>query len=119
MPEKTEFTKLKTGMMSPTGEFYPCDYMGHFQLADELYEYLHGGYTVTPEDDLVREGWTSIHRPKIYGCKYFFEFERHMTNEQKRNIKPVFEASREEIANWRDVGEELYDDFTELRTPLW
>lgn len=109
---KADFTELTTGFMSPTGEFYPCGYMEHLSLADEIYDELYPNtYTPDPEGELVKNGWVAIHRLTYIDFGYIFDINRHLTNEQKAVIRPVFESNREDILRYnREILELEFEE---------
>lgn len=39
---KQVFDKLGTGWLAPNGDWYPCEYMEHLRLADDLYVSMFG-----------------------------------------------------------------------------
>lgn len=95
--KKSIFDELKTGFMSPSGDFYETGYMEHLHIADELYEIIHNSACVSdPEEELMKEGWLSIHVLGILD-RFLFGFMGHLTSEQIRIIKPVVEENWDQI----------------------
>lgn len=95
--KKSIFDELKTGFMSPSGDFYETGYMEHLHIADELYESIHNSACVSdPEEELMKEGWLSIHVLGILD-RFLFGFMGHLTSEQIRIIKPVVEENWDQI----------------------
>ena len=47
-------TELHTGFLSPTGEFFPCGYMEHMEIADDiLYSLFPGQEFLDPEEEYL------------------------------------------------------------------
>ena len=96
--KKCDFTELHEGFLSPSGDFYPCEFQEHMKTADAILEEMHPGhYTISPQEDLKKQGWAIIHRNMPYR-KYLIFFERHLTSEQVRVLKPIVEAAPDEIS---------------------
>lgn len=93
---RCEFSKLALGMMDPEGRFYPCDYMEHMKLADEIIEEMSGAASVAldPEKELKLNGWLSIH---MLDYHFMFLWEGNLTPEQIRVIKPIVESDSERV----------------------
>lgn len=109
--KKPIFDELKTGFMSPSGDFYETGYMEHLHIADELYESIHGSSCVSdPEEELMKEGWLSIHVLRMFENGFLFGFMGHLTSEQIKIIKPVVEDNWNQIikSNRRELEIELY-----------
>ena len=101
MLKKAPFDRLETGYMSPSGEFYPVGYMEHLFAADEIYEYIHGGPApIDAEALLIKEGWLGVHKVTFIDHGYVFNFHRHLSPEQKRVVRPVFESERAKILSY-------------------
>lgn len=109
--KKSIFDELKTGFMSPSGDFYETEYMEHLYIADELYKSIHGLACVSDsEEELLKEGWLSIHTLMMIDHGFLFEFRGHLTSEQIRIIKPVVEENWNHIikSNRRELEIEFY-----------
>lgn len=109
--KKSIFDELKTGFMSPSGDFYETGYMEHLHIADELYKSIHDlAYVSDPEEELMKEGWLSIHVLGMPENDFLFKFKRHLTSEQIRIIKPVVEDNWSQIFkfNRRELEIEFY-----------
>lgn len=95
---KKPFDKLKTGWMSPDGDFYPCEYMEHISVAyeiwDKMYKDLFPDITCLLDQKLIEFGWCEIQVITFMEHGFLFNFARHLTPEQKRVIKPVFEENK-------------------------
>lgn len=109
--KKSIFNELKTGFMSPSGDFYETGYMEHLHVADELYGSIHDlAYMGDSEEELMKEGWLSIHVLRMFENGFLFGFKGHLTNEQIRIIKPVVEENWNQIikTNRRELEMEFY-----------
>lgn len=109
--KKSIFNELKTGFMSPSGDFYETEYMEHLHIADELYESIHGSACVSdPEEELMKERWLSIHVLTMFEHGFLFKFMGHLTSEQIKIIKPVVEDNWNRIikTNRRELEMEFY-----------
>lgn len=96
--KKSIFNELKTGFMSPSGDFYETGYMEHLHVADELYGSIHDLACMSdPEEELMKEGWLSIHVLIMFENGFLFKFMGHLTSEQIKIIKPVVED------NWNQI----------------
>lgn len=95
---KEPFDKLKTGWMSPDGDFYPCEYMEHisaaYEIWDKMYKDLFPDITCLLDQKLIEFGWCEIQVITFMEHGFLFNFARHLTPEQKRVIKPVFEENK-------------------------
>lgn len=98
--QKHKFTELDTGWMAPNGDFFRTGYMEHLAAADEIWRSIYGQNVFSPNDvdeQLVKLGWCEIHCLTFLEHGFLFHFERHLTEEQKQIIKPVFEKEKEKI----------------------
>lgn len=84
-------TGLHTGFLSPTGEFFPCGYMEHMEIADDiLYSLFPDQEFLDPEEELRKMGWVDIHvslLTKEYS--FYWHYYGHLSPEQKAIIKPI------------------------------
>ncbi len=119
---KTDFSDLNIfdishyGWMSPDGTFYHTKCMEHLSFAEKLATFLYGNDNVNErkEECLYAHGWLAIHPYGI--CEdYLFTWRGHLTEDQKRVIKPFAEKWGDNIANLtkRDLYEELELDMNE------
>lgn len=109
--KKSIFDELKTGFMSPSGDFYETGYMEHLHIADELYESIHNSVCVNdPEEELMKEGRLSIHVLRMFENGFLFGFMGHLTSEQIKIIKPIVEDNWSQIikSNRRELETEFY-----------
>ena len=99
--KKEPFDELKTGWMSPGGDFYPCEYMEHipaaYEIWDEMYKNLFPDITYLLEQKLIEFGWCEIQVINFMEHGFLFNFARHLTPEQKQVIKPVFEDNKHRL----------------------
>lgn len=51
---------MLSGWLSPTGEFHPCPYWGHIDLAYELLGDVEKTEN-TPDEELVKKGWIKLY----------------------------------------------------------
>ena len=110
MLKKESFNELKTGWLSPGGDFYLTEYMEHLGVADEIWYELYG--LPIPNDSdrrLVNLGWCEIQCMTFMEHGFLFNFERHLTPEQKMIIKPIFEDNKQRVlkSSRMDLEEEL------------
>ncbi len=100
MLKKCTLESFREGFLSPTGEFYSCEYGEHMEVADEIAAALYPDkYFYTPEEELRKQGWAIIKRYMPFR-KYFIAFDGHLTSEQIHVIRPVAEAHPDEIADF-------------------
>lgn len=110
MLKKESFTELNTGWLSPDGDFYPTGYMEHLAVADEIWNQL---YNEMPPNDVDRRlvdlGWCEIHCVTYLEHGFLFNFNRHLTPEQRKIIKPIFENNKHRIlkSSLMDLEEEF------------
>lgn len=108
--KKESFDELRTGWMSPDGDFYPTGYMEHLAVADEIWNELYNEEAPKDVDRrLVRLGWCEIHCMTFLEHGFLFNFERHLTPEQRFIIKPVFEDNKHRLikSNLSDLEAEF------------
>ena len=113
MLKKEVFDSPKAGWMAPDGTFFATEYMEHIATAREIYQLLNHGEEYIPEDadrQLVAAGWVSIHIVTFLEHGLILDYDRHLTAEQKREIKPVFEDFPDRFTKSAraDLEEELY-----------
>lgn len=113
--KKQPFTELRTGWMAPNGDFYPTAYMEHLSVAGELYEMITkqpSSSQAMPDAYLGLWGWCGIYLLTYMEHGYLFYYVNHLTPEQKRVIKPVFEKSKNSILkrSIQDLEDELYEN---------
>ena len=79
---------MKTGWLSPTGEWFPCPVYDHMYWARKL-----SGEDRRADDALINRRWVKISISQL-GCKEWrIYWHRHLglTPEQKQFLKPYFE----------------------------
>ena len=92
--DKQVFDKLDTGWLAPNGDWYPCEYMGHLGLADDLYVSMFGQWHPCSEQKLLEMGWVEVQLIRFDRPYFFFhqgDMYNHLTSEQIRTIKPIVE----------------------------
>ena len=94
MLDKQPFTELHTGWLALNGDFYPCDYMEHLVLADNLWGSMGQEWTPVVEQKLLEIGRLEIRCVTFleHGFLFHWDYEHgHLTPEQVRVIKPIVE----------------------------
>ena len=83
---------MKTGWLSPTGEWFPCPVYDHMYWARKL-----SGEDRRADDVLINRRWVKIsisqlgHKEwRIYWCRHL-----GLTPEQKQFLKPYFEPDND------------------------
>lgn len=79
---------MKTGWLSPTGEFIECDVCDHVYIAREL-----TGEGYHADDTLLKRGYVQISRSLMgnYEQKIYYDLHHNLTPEQTRFLRPYFE----------------------------
>ena len=109
--KKSIFSELKTGFISPNGDFYESGYMEHLYVADEIYQSIYGVACVSdPEEEIIKDGWLSIHFLGFLDNGFLFKFKGHLTSEQIRAIKPIIEDNWDRVikSNRLELEMEFY-----------
>ena len=91
---KQVFNKLDTGWLAPNGDWYPCDYMEHLALADDLWKSMGQAWVPDVEQKLLEMDWVEVQLVRFDRPYYFFHWDYehgHLTPEQVRVIKSVVE----------------------------
>ena len=82
---------MKTGWLSPTGEWYPCEVYEHIYYAKKL-----SGETHRADDALIARGWVKISISHWPMKRWSIWWRRwHLTPEQKRFLEPYFAPDSE------------------------
>lgn len=92
--DKQVFNKLDTGWLAPNDDWYPCDYMEHLALADDLWKSMSQEWTPNVEQKLLEMGWLEIQGVMFLEHGFLFHWDyrhRHLTSEQVHVIKPIVE----------------------------
>jgi hypothetical protein len=94
------------GWMSPEGKFYQTGCMEHLSFAREAAKTFYG--SILGADCLKDNGWLAIHPYGVFE-DYLFDWRGHLTEEQKRVIKPFVEKYQKWIGDItkQDLLEEL------------
>lgn len=77
------------GWMSPDGKFYYTCSMEHLSFAREVSNYLYK--SDAGDEALYAHQWLAIHPYGMCGSDYLFVWRGHLTEEQKRVVKPFVE----------------------------
>ena len=80
---------MKTGWLSPTGEWYPCPVYDHLTLARKLAD-----TTIRPDDVLIDRRWVKITISQLGRKEWriYWHNRLGLTPEQKQFLKPYFES---------------------------
>ena len=89
--DKQVFNKLETGWLAPNGDWYPCDYVEHLALADDLWKSMGQEWTPDVEQKLLEMGWLEIQGVPVLIRGFLFHFKQHLTPEQIQVVKPIVE----------------------------
>ena len=87
---------MKTGWLSPTGEFTECDVCEHVTIAKQLTK---EGYHA--DDILLKRGYVQISR-SLTGCReqrIYYDIHHSLTTEQIKFLRPYFENNDIPIDN--------------------
>lgn len=92
---------MKTGWLSPTGEFIKCDVCEHIDTAIEIV-----GDNYHASDILLKRGWVQITRSLMGKKEYcvYYDLHHNLTPEQVRFLRPYFEddnISMDSVARMR------------------
>lgn len=78
---------MKTGWLSPTGEWFPCPVYDHIYWARKL-----SGEDRRADDVLINRGWVKISITQLGRREWRIYWGRqHLTPEQKQFLRPYFE----------------------------
>ena len=79
---------MKTGWLSPTGEWFPCPVYEHISLARKL-----SGVDRRADDVLIDQRWVKISVSQLGRKEWRIYWHRRLglTPEQKQFLKPYFE----------------------------
>ena len=79
---------MKTGWLSPTGEWFPCPVYDHIYWARKL-----SGEDRRADDVLISRGWVKISITQLGRREWRIYWGRqHLTSEQKQFLRPYFES---------------------------
>ena len=73
--DKQVFDKLDTGWLAPNGDWYPCDYMEHLALADDLWELMGQAWVPDVEQKLLEMGWIEVQLIRFDRPYYLFHWD--------------------------------------------
>lgn len=99
---------MKTGWLSPTGEWFPCEVYEHLYMARKL----SGEHGCRADDKLIERGWVKISISHWPTKRWSIWWRHHyLTSEQKRFLEPYFASDSElpvddfERDYWEDENE--------------
>ena len=82
---------MKTGWLSPTGEWFPCPVYEHLYWARKL-----SGEDKRADDALINRGWVKISISQMGTRRWSIWWKHfHLTPEQKRFLEPYFAPDSE------------------------
>lgn len=92
--------ELKTGWLSPTGEFSQADPYDHVAVAHELADQLHlpsydfkRNRSISDDDKLLNAGWVYIGVGTYFAHEWRVGWNFELTPEQVQFLRPYFEDS--------------------------
>ena len=87
-----------SGFLTPTGELIKCAYLSHWGTADEICTHNHWNWHESPVDELIEKHGFVHPFYSFLGRKEYHTVwgENHLTPEQIRFLKPMFEAGEDE-----------------------
>lgn len=79
---------MKTGWLSPTGEWHPCPVYDHICVARRLAD-----TTIHADDTLINRGWVKISISQLGHKEWRIYWNRRLglSYEQKQFLRPYFE----------------------------
>lgn len=88
-----------SGFLTPTGELIRCDYLEHWYTAYEICKHNNWDNSISPLDEVIeRHGFVHLFYSSFGRKEYHVVWgENHLTPEQIRFLKPIFEAEKNEI----------------------
>ncbi len=101
------FENLKTGWLSPAGEFTRAAYFDHISVATTIDDDLNlpdcdpkTGRRLQPDEKLINAGYVLIGRSMIsHGWRIEWSLYHTLTPEQRQFLAPYFE-DRDHIESW-------------------
>ncbi len=100
------------GWISPEGEYYNCDYMGHYDLADEFVDAL--GYSIFKDDKiipvdevLVNHGWIKAYTSMFDRQHVHLYGPTRISEAQKKLLREDYFDHPE---NWDRYGRYLLEE---------
>jgi len=80
--------ELKTGWLSPDGDFYPCAVYEHLSLARKI---LQDEYANRADEKLQNKGFAEITISQLGIKEWRVYWKNFLTEQQKNFLKPYFE----------------------------
>lgn len=78
---------MLSGWLSPTGEFHPCPYWGHIDLAYELLGAEHKPECATPDEELIQKGWIKLYTSMFAdGQQIYYNYDKCRATEVQRTF---------------------------------
>ena len=88
---------MKTGWLSPNGDFYPCDTYEHVDVAEYIVDKLNlqRGGQHHKDEVLLDAGWVQISRSALGQKEQKIYWRHFLTDYQKNFLRPYFEENDE------------------------
>ena len=104
-----QLKRIQNGFLSPTGEFYPCKWHHHMEVADHILLEQYGDSCYDPESKLIKNGWVEIHESESCHSNYVVGWSAfgHLSPEQVRVLKPLAETNPDCIENVSELRKEF------------
>ena len=86
---------IKTGWLSPTGEWFPCEVYDHIYVARRLAD-----TTIRADEVLINRGWVQISISQLGRKEWRIYWHRHihLSPEQKKFFRTIF-CTRQRFSN--------------------
>ena len=92
---------MRTGWLSPNGDFYPCAVYDHVEVAREIIDKVNvqrnGSHH--PDEILLSAGWVQISRSAIGIPSQHIYWNKFLTDYQKNFLRPYFEENDELVSS--------------------
>lgn len=106
----TNYEELKTGWLSPEGDFYPCYSYDHNEEARSILKILGREYPHHPDDELMDIGFVYIGISSFLCHEWRIGWNKFLTEYQINFLKPYFESdlpvSEFTMHRWRNEVEQ-------------
>ena len=101
--------RIQNGFLSPTVEFYPCEWHHHMEVADHILEQYGDSGVYDPESKLLKNGWVEIHESESCPSNYVVGWSAfgHLSPEQVAVLKPLAETTPAYIENISELQKEF------------
>lgn len=101
-----DYEELKTGWLSPGGDFFPCYSYDHEEEARKIVDKF--GYPEIEnshaDDNLMSHGWAYVGISDFMCHEWRIGWEKFLTEPQKQFLRPYFEESNlpvNDLAVWK------------------